>query len=297
MKKFFTKKQLASVLIVFCSIIFLTSGLGKLFSMDYFSDIIKSFKVPSFTFIAPLISIIEIWLALALIIKYYIKIHILLSIFLVTFFTIIFSLGHFILGIKDCGCFGKISFLHFNPFTIFLRNIILIIILTFCYYNIQNSSISKLKSSLIIITIVIIFFITKFIFFNKRALSNPIKIYTYDLYKYDKQLTLNNDSTYLLFFYSPNCPKCINATENIKSFLEVGKVQKIIGITSKNRKVEIPKYEQQLNPNFSTIIVDRDSFVNVIKKLPYALIVKHGMVIWSCTGNNCNISPYLIDVK
>src|SRR5690606_41775992 len=54
---------------------------------------------------------------------------------------------------------------------------------------------------------------------------------------------------YLVFVFSPPCPHCWDATENVKSYKEIGLVDEIYGVVVQGAQ-GTPMYVERFKPNF-----------------------------------------------
>jgi len=259
------KKTAITLLILVFGLFYLFSGIIKIIDVDNFLFLIRSYNIKQLIYLAPAIPIIEIVLGLMLVLRIRTKLGMLCSIILLIFFTIVFSLGHFLLNIDDCGCFGGIDFLKMSTPIFYLRNGLLIAGSIYLYDKLEKDrdSVQFIKFTFISVIIIV-----ASLFLGVRANLDAYLTktnYTREtINEYHDSLFVNRninetllsnyvstspDSSYLVFVFSYNCPHCIVSSFNLKEY-KTDKIDKIVGITKGSRK-EKRLYDKIINPEFS----------------------------------------------
>lgn len=215
-------------------IFFVLSGTGKMIDSRSFSVLINDYGLGYFSAFAPFLIIAEIVLGVNLILRFEIKKTCCILIFLVISFTIAFGYAYLFKGITDCGCFGKINSASTPPLFTFLRNIIILALLSILLINHQSVIIDKQRWQLITISLIIAIsaFITGNTYDRVRLAApfsdilvkdnsiNPKKFLGKNINDTPIRLLHVNKESQLIFILSPSCPHCINSIENIGKIIE-----------------------------------------------------------------------------
>lgn len=258
------KRRAVQITILLFGLFYLFSGIIKIIDIDNFLFLIRSYRVKQLLFLAPFIPVIEIILGLLLIFRIKIKYSILFSTILLFIFTLIFSLGHFVFGIDDCGCFGGVDFLKMSPVIFYLRNGILISLSVYLYYNIPTNKLNiNLYNllALLIITSISSVFVGQRSQISKYTKKTPYTRTTINKY-HDSFINKNinetilsqyvktsGDSTYLIFIFSYKCPHCLISSVYLNDYVNNNTVDKVLGLTKGTRKEE-RFYKKNVKPNF-----------------------------------------------
>lgn len=278
--------KIENFILFLIGLIFIVSGVSKSLNSYEFINKLISYKLGYLSYIAPLISNLEIYLGLTFIFKINVRLSLLISVFIIVVFSIIYVYGNYYLGIFDCGCFG--DFIILTPFQTLLKNFLLTI--AFVYLLVGNKL--MLKSQFNLKTIKMYFL------FAFCAVSFTVSGFTIDqplssILKYNSLIgtkinktTLSHindfkvEKEFVLFVFSPICDHCWNSTENIKKISESKVFGKVFGIISNSKKGFLKQYEQKFNTNFKTIIIEKkillDTFGNGYPKL---LVIKNGKIV------------------
>ena len=215
---------------IVAGLLFVTSGLGKVGNIFAFQQIIVSYGLESFSWLAPFIVLSEIYIGCALLLHLYPKPISSVAIILVALFTIAFSYAWHWHGITDCGCFGNYLPIPPTPLATFVRNAILIVLLVLAIIFDDSKQPEKWK----IVTMGTIMYAATFVagmtykpfaflhrthpFENKAITDTPLTGFA----------TTNNGESELLMFFSYGCPHCINSMENFKAWKEDNAVNNTI---------------------------------------------------------------------
>jgi uncharacterized membrane protein YphA (DoxX/SURF4 family) len=274
-KKIITKKNAVFLLVVLTGSAFLLSATGKLFSIEAFKNRMVEFGFPPFT--AYIIVGVEFAFALGYMFQWLPKI---LSAFVLSFLfvlTAIYTILHFYLGMGSCDCFGAIDVLNTNHFQFYLlKNAALIVSASYIHYNIfvLNNS-SRHNKIFTVLSVLLISFLT-FKYndyyldnYEKNKLGLPVKSLHL---KYSKL----NDIDYL-FVFSPSCSHCIKALPTIIKLKKRYQL-KLAGITLESKAAEWEKLKSGYDIGFDIILVNRDVFNEITKKVPVVYEIRNDTI-------------------
>ena len=210
-------------------LLFLSSGLGKLGDVVGFQHLIYSYGLNILQLLAPFIVISEILIGSLLIFNIRVKETSVVSICLLFVFTCAFTYGWLQNGITDCGCFGHYLPFQSSPLLTYIRNIILLVLLTWSYCNCVDKCeyIAQWKK----VTLCTIMFSSTFLAgmtykpfsFFKRV--HPYENHAVNKTEIQQYSTMQNKSE-LIMFLSYSCPHCVNSMENFKAWGDNHAVEK-----------------------------------------------------------------------
>jgi len=270
-------KILSLILRIVIGSLFLLSGFSKLVNVQEFFNIALQYGIGMMAYLSVLIPPVEILLGLALIIGYRTGISGLITSLVTLVFTMFFIYGSFFGKVDDCGCFGSVLKLNMPAWSIYIRNLI-IIIGGFMIYNVNDNTHRTWQISIIATLSMLVFTASgismvspfyspeKIDFFIGKPL--PIEI--------SKTLKLNSRQTYALFIFSPKCAHCWDATANVMSLKQSGYVDEVIALTSDEWRRDVNSvYQRKFNTDFDFHYVNEKVFSKNFEKLPRVLIVKN----------------------
>ena len=215
--------KINKILSIIIGLVFYVSGMGKLFNIVGFQYLIIQYGLDVFHILAPFIVILEIMIGVLLFLQIRVKPVSILAFIMLLIFTLVFAYANIKNGVTDCGCFGSISFLNNSPLLTYIRNVVLLIMLIWIICNSDDSKKVELwKNGIVLIVLLVVCFISG-MSYKPFAFSKPKQhafenksIKDNDLY----QFVNSDDKTKLVFFFSYDCPHCLNSIENYKSFYE-----------------------------------------------------------------------------
>lgn len=251
--------KINKILSIIVGIVFYISGMGKLFNVIGFQYLIIQYGLDFLHIFAPFIIILEITIGVLLLLQIKTKKVSILALIILLLFTSAFAYANIKNGITDCGCFGSISFLNNSPLLTYVRNVVLALMLIWMISNIDNDAeVEKWKNTVVLIVFVITCFVSgmsykPFAFSEKRQHKFENKyVNDTDLSNFVSQ----DDKSKLVFFFSYDCPHCLNSIENYKSFYENNRVDTTLAyaIISDNNK--------------------NDSIINIIKSYYHDVEIK-----------------------
>jgi hypothetical protein len=162
MSKYISISLLVKIII---SILFILSGISKLFPIWQFEKQLVDLGLPNFcqaAYLARFIIAVEITIGITILQNHYIKkIIIPFTIFLLILFNIHLSIQMYQYGPNNgnCGCFGQL--IPMTPLEAFIKNIITILLMVYLYRNVEN----KPKGENKFVVILFIYFLSAFIMF------------------------------------------------------------------------------------------------------------------------------------
>jgi uncharacterized membrane protein YphA (DoxX/SURF4 family) len=278
--------MLSWILSVLLGLFYLVSGVGKLLDVNSFSLSVSAFSIPEplNNYAAILVPPLEIVLGVCLIFTVHNKKFAVASCAAIVVFTVSFAYAHFAHGVNSCGCFGVITALSSSPRWTFIRNGILLAISVFL---VLRPAMFK-RTSFAHWQLIILFLVTA-VTFSASAISSKKPLYAPEPYlgKYIKNISLGSlvqtdpDSSYMIFCFAPNCPHCLNATENVKAYRTSGKVDRIIGL-GYGSDSSLSVYKKKVSPNFGIQMFSNSALFGLFVGrggVPKAYLIRRDTVI------------------
>lgn len=263
--------------------VFLVSAFTKALDTNYFGSILASYGTNILYSAAPLIILIELLIGLALLLDINIKHTSLISIAFISFLTAAYSYGVIIVGIKDCGCFGKSEFMN-TPLLVYLRNFVLLccLLLSIKYDTQKTIHISNSN----FLTSIIIVFVGAFICgntFKWNSLNSDLS------FKDSKKTALSNhhinefistsaDSSYLVTVFSYKCPHCLNSIGNIEQYEKFGVVDRVIGIAVTDHEAE-KEFVKFFQPRFTIKNYPIERVSKLSTEFPISYIIRNDTIV------------------
>lgn len=293
MKKI-SKRNLSGFFGIVIGSIFIISSCLKAVSSAAFVTLIGQYGIIFPQIISPLIIISEFLIGTALILGIEQRFVSSCSIVLLIIFSVAYTYGLLCLDISDCGCFGNLHILNVSPMWLYVRNALLLAMSIFIFlhpikyvYSFKNIAVTL---GILVIGGSIVGYLAgqsagKFLNGRKNANYTPSLVADSPL---NGLISVNPDSTYLIFAFSYSCPHCLNSIANLNQYEKLKVVDKVIGIAKKKddnklfehwfepefRIKEIEPSEKMITKDFPTsFYIRNDSVIKVIKgELPCALI-------------------------
>ena len=274
--------RIAYALTVVLGLFFLVSGIGKILDVSEFRELLFAYGVPNaLTIIAAPIPPLEILLGLTLILRGPTRILLIVSTAVLVGFTAAFAYAHFVQGVVDCGCFGRIDVLQTSPTLSFGRNALLISLCIYLLLTASKSSrfvMSKWQWRLLVVSGALAFTLAGAS--SVQPLYQPDHPYLNELVNSTELrdfLALSPDSTYLIFLLSTNCASCWDAVENVKAYKSDGVVDEIIGLTYGD-EIDIMEFRDRFQPNFELHAIEKESFSELARQTPTVYYVQSGVI-------------------
>ncbi len=274
------KPTYAKAISFILGLFFIISGIGKMLETHVFVSDVVSYGIPEkLANLAILIPTFEIILGLMLLFFIRSRDMALISLVTMVIFTLGFAYGHFVEGVEDCGCFGAFEALSTPPWVSFLRNFILIAMAFLLMKNpIKHSGVVQQWQWASMIVALLVSGIwsgqtsvdpvvntaganATNASSSLEALNDPLLNKNVSQTALSSVGTFEENKRYLVFVFSPTCPHCWDATENVKAYKEVGLVDEIYGVVVQGAQ-GTPMYVERFQPNFE------------IKQIPQADILR-----------------------
>lgn len=291
----FFRKYVYSMLRYFIAIIFIFSGLTKLIDIQKFNQLFLE-NYFNLTWLGNIVSItippIEVFLGIIILLNKEKKwVYILLMNIMLIFTFFIFN-SYLNNDNFDCGCFGSV--LKVSPIFSIFKNVFIIIICFYLFINYppRNTFIAGyIWIGFILICFINSFNLSKSILNNssKNAFSptdikndnNPIKnlvgtsiINTHlnNLFHLPKNKKIG------LFFYSPSCSHCWNASWNIKDIYDKKTIDTIIGISINGYEKDTLIYNNYFKPNYKTIFISYNDLAKFTNAFPIFVYIENDTI-------------------
>lgn len=285
---------LYNILRIFLGLLFIFSGIIKLFPIESFEMHLVSEGLSSWgfsVFMARAIIIFEICLGIALIFNYYLKKITLPLIFLMlVVFTIYLSISLFRTnGNENCHCFGDL--IPMSNLQSILKNLFMIAIAIFLFVKAGNRTFKIWKIILLCIIVSGTIFIIQPIQIYQLPAENKINTHaSFDTIKgfYPDTLADLSKGEKLVAFLSLNCLHCkimaqklkiVNAKNNIPPVYVAfqGRANKILPFIS----------ETGISYPF-TLLTNYEFFAHAGEEVPKLYLIKNGIIIKEWSGSNFN---------
>jgi hypothetical protein len=266
--------------------VFIFSAFSKLADIRHFTDLVLQYEINIFIYAIPFMIIAEIFLGVEMFFNLNIKRNALISVFLLSFFTLIYAYGYAVKDIEDCGCFG--STLQMSAIFVFIRNIILIVLSILVYKKTEKEKEDKFKKTIALVVLGFGIFFTGNYFrlpanMNITELQEPELLHK-DITKteFGEYYNFDADSTYMVFAFSYSCPHCLNSIENAKRFNDLEKIDKQIFFSAGSQEAK-EKFFNNFEIKDIPIFENRISSTTV-KSFPTTFIIKNNKIIFIYKG-------------
>ena len=291
----FLKTNFQSILRYFIAVIFIFSGLTKFIDIQKFNQLFLENYI-NIGWIGNIVSVlippIEIGIGVILIINKEKKWLYILLINIMLIFTFIILKSYLNNDNFDCGCFGSI--IKVSPVFSILKNVIIIIICFYLFLKYQNKPTAI--SPYFWICFIIFCYINDYNLsrqnryntskngFNPTDIkndNNPIKnlvgtsVININL---DDLIHLPKNKKIGLFFYSPSCSHCWNASWNIKDLIDKKTVDTIIGISVNGYEKDTLAYNQYFKPQYKTIFIPYKELEKYTNAFPIFVYIQNDTI-------------------
>ena len=208
--------------------------------------------------------------------------------------SLIYLYGLLAKGITDCGCFGPITWLNSKPWLTFTRNGIMLAMLIPSILKTEEQPSPTISSVIFMAVIaVVVMFMCGFSFRDANCLQkqNYFRPTALADSKLAELVTCDNDSTYLVFAFSYNCPFCQNSIGNVNQYESMHFVDKVIGVAVEDSLAR-ERFERIFQVNFPIQEISEWQMYQLTKTLPAAYIIRHDSIISQFAG--MVVSPALL---
>ena len=290
------KQSHAKIISFILGVFFIVSGIGKMLETHVFVSDVVSYGIPEkLAQLGILVPTFEIVLGLMLLFFIRSKDMAIVSLVTLIIFTLGFAYGNIFEGVEDCGCFGAFEALATPPWLSYLRNFILIAMAFLLMKNpIKSSSVVQQWQWASMIVALLVSGI-----WSGQTSVDPVVNSSGDgatnassalealndplLNKNVSQTALSSVGTfeegkrYLVFVFSPTCPHCWDATENVKSYKEIGLVDEIYGVVVQGAQ-GTPMYVERFKPNFEIKEIPQADILRLTNAYPKIFFVTRNTV-------------------
>lgn len=291
---FFHQSLMNKVFRFIVGVVFLITGLLKAIDTSAFADLMSQYGMEWFGFGAPALILAETFLGLCLIFNLRPRlISFITSVFIIAV-SAIYLYGIAARGITNCGCFGPLGWLNSKSWLTFTRNGILLALLVPSMIKPQQGTLLSVPMSICMsVAGVVIMFMCGFTFRGAQCLIrqetfHPVAMSESELSKY---VTCNQDSTYLVFAFSYNCPYCQNSVGNVNQYQPMGYVDRVIGIALED-SVARCRFERMFDTNFEIKEIPQLSMLQLTNTLPTTYLIRRDTIVNQYSG--MVVSPALL---
>ncbi|MGB0390039.1 MAG: MauE/DoxX family redox-associated membrane protein [Salibacteraceae bacterium] len=285
------------ILRVLISLIFIASGITKLYPIEPFELTLVDVGLSGWLFapfFARILIAVEVFLGLAILFNTkYIKTVIKATLGLTGFFTFyLLLLWAFRGNDMNCGCFGQ--FLLLTPVESIIKNLFLLVII-YAILNNQEPYTRKLKW--VYPTVLVVSFVLPFVLnmISIKQIKEDTAVYPYPFqaeFVEDQQLKdlgiIWDENEYLLAFFSSKCPHCKTAAQKLaieERKFEFPKVKVFI----KGTPESIDVFFKESNAAFPYVIVESEDIIKFTKgSFPTFYLIKNGKVHKKWIGDFSN---------
>ncbi len=245
----------------------------------------------------PLLVLFEIYLGTNIILFRNSKKNALYALYFLVALTGVYFYGHVFHSAESCNCFGGYLDQFSTPWTTYIRNIILIGIAYIVFKKSDAEALSHSRQILISLIIVASFIIgfninkPRFMSIGHQLTKQQPKE-KFERKKMEKEFAenyqLNEDKSYMLFFFSLNCHYCLNSIENVKCYKEQQIVDSVIFVnvadqTSPHLKKLINTHK--IHPDkYPMKFITRNKYSQISHISPTSFIVKNNKILIAHRG-------------
>ena len=285
---FAMKHKYINIIRIAIGIVFLISGLSKAYDTNYFGSIMASYGINELYVLAPLIIFAELLFGLAFVFGIYTRYVAACTMAMVLTLSAIYAYGNIVVGIKDCGCFGHITFISKAPWIVYLRNALLFSGALYIF-NKKTSNHTHV-SPLVYCACVLVVFIGAFMcgktfkwHTNKTWPSNKFESVALSQHALHNLVKTDPDSTYMVTVFSYTCPHCLNSIGNIEQYEKNGIVDRVIGVAVENPTAETEFYNV-FNPSFPINNYPFEIISQLSVEFPISYFIKQDSIVGIMTG-------------
>ena len=275
-------------------LVFIFSAFGKIDNASGFGELITSYGLAWFSILSPVIIIMEMAVGLCFVLHVKPRSTAIVSILMLSVFSLAFMYANIIHGIDDCGCFGSIE-TRMPVWAIYVRNLVLLLLSVFIWlYEPKVADRKKpsvwLMSAFAGMMAVTIFFTgnswrMSTFYTNQFLPKHPLIDLVVAETPLNDYLQVSADSTYIVWVFSYSCSTCINSMENIKHYQE-GLADRFVPMSV--TEDESGRKRKLLNVDFNPINVG-NGLSGFIEVLPTLLYIEKGVIKYVIEGGVPNV--------
>lgn len=280
-------KNLHIVLSILLAVVLLVSGFAKAADAAYFSNIIyNTFHLSWLAFLAPALILVEIALGLLLLMQWRQRWVAIATGAMLIAVTIIYIIGVTGFGMTNCGCFGHLRWLNLPPAGTIIRNLAM---LGVCVLLTQTQTKTKTKTIcwwVLPIALTIAAFMSGYtmrgatVLWARSQVWQGVTIEESPL----KDLGLSQDSSYLVFTFSFNCPFCQMAVGNVSLYESSGTVDRVVALAIEDSLAEHHFLDCYITPPFAYRTLPEKEMHQLVSDLPTTFFISHDTIRYVWTG-------------
>lgn len=262
-------------IIIIIGLLFVVSGFLKAIDTMAFTQTFTSYGLINGTYIAPVIAGFEVFIGLCWLLGVEQKLTLWLTFLLTMVFSVVIVYGQQVGGIEDCGCMG--TMVKTPIWVALIRNLGILLACIYLWRSLPKvkKTISNYSWILLIAGSSIGFGLAGFTagieIYNRDNIQIGESIRNTFLVEFEDKLP---NSTGYIFIFSPNCPHCWNATENVKSIQTLQ--NNVIGISSIDAYAV--DYINKVKPNFEIYTTETQKIQDAIKTIPVLVEIQNGKI-------------------
>ena len=272
------------ILRIVIGLVFILSGVAKLFPIEPFEIIFVDLGVANFSiapFLVRLVIVFELFLGLSIIFNYWLK----NIIYYLTQGTLVFFTLYLVFLLVtqgndiDCGCFG--SLIALTPVQSIIKNALLIIGLLFVKRRYHSHGLWWLPILFIIISSVATFSLNKVGLHNLQGVEVNEKVDFSglpELYNSNQKVDFSKGKK-IVAFVTWTCPHCINATRKFVSLNKQEEINNLYLVVGSKKEPGLLEFKEKTKHNFPTIWMTGDEFFKYSGgRLPAIVYIEDGVI-------------------
>lgn len=268
-------------------VVFLVSAFAKSWWGNDFANLILQYNIPYLTAFIPLLITSEVLLSMGILLRFRPKqTFVVAAIFLIAV-SIVYLYGVLFQGVRDCGCFGKLTFLNGGPTSTFIRNGILLMCCGLGFFTTSESmaggfSVIWWKTVLVgsvagICTFICGLSMSKSYELPKAFHQNRLVYQSVDNLVLSDILPLSKDSTYVVYLFSYTCAHCQNSYANVEQYDRLKLVDKVYGVAVEDEAGQ-RRFDSIYQPAIHIIDIPQATMQSITTELPVLLFIKDGKI-------------------
>ncbi len=274
---------------IIIGVFFLVAGTGKVLDSLGFGELIYSYGLKEFYYFAPVLAVLEVTVGLALLLFIQSKVFLRIAFGLLLVFTIAFGYAYIYQGVENCGCLGTTLDTSVPPSISFLRNFLLLSINLYLIYtpDATENHLPKWRAYTFLGVNLVCLFIAFYTFLvptyepkkqhvleGKEIRETPLK----------NIVQTHQDSTYLIYVFTYQCPHCKTALKYLKDYQNKGLVDKILCISSETSEEIKTNFTKTVEFDFPNREIDVQRFLVFGEQVPLIFYVKNNKIQKSKIG-------------
>lgn len=277
-------KYFYSILRIIIGLVFITSGIAKLFPIEFFENTFIELGISNWLlipFIARLIIAFEIFLGLSIVFSLWLRNKVYYLAQITLFFFTVYLIYLFITkgNDVDCGCLGSLIVL--SPLESIAKNMAMIISLYFIPRKYNRIGVSWGVAIILAMSISLPILLNPIGLHNVQGIEVDEKVDFSDLpssYISDKKIDFSKGNKIIAFF-SSKCSHCINASRKFVSLNKNQEITNLYYIIGSITEDGLSEFLEHTNPKFPIIWMNDDNFFRYSGgRLPAIVYLEDGVI-------------------